>query len=93
MISNKKKDTGKFWSFKDTTKHESLKKIDDTKTIRTFTFKKSFLLLVINSETGLEEYVIPHRFISHSWPRGFYNTKVSEKIKTFTDQDIISVIE
>ena len=93
MTNSIKKDTGKFWSFKHTINHRSLKKIDNAKVVRTFTFKKSFLLLVINSETGLEEYVIPHRFISQNWPRGYYSTKTSEKIITFTDQDIISVIE
>ena len=88
MISSKK-----FWDFKHTRSHKNLKsaniKLD---VIRTFTFNKSFLLEIkLEEEEDNTSYVIPYRFMSNTWPYGFY-TGIGERVVSFTDSDIVNVI-
>lgn len=86
------KDTGKFWSFKDTTNYKRTKSINDRKSIvRTFVFDKSFLLQVKKYDGNIY-YVMPIRFMSYDFPDGSY-VGLSNKLNVhFTDSEIISVV-
>ena len=88
MISSKK-----FWEFKHTRSHKKLKseniKVD---VIRTFTFNKSFLLEIKCKEKTNSKYVIPYRFMSNTWPYGFYTGLSGDGLVNFTDDDIVNVI-
>ena len=86
------KDTGKFWSFKDTTNYKRTKSINDRKNVvRTFVFDKSFLLQIKNY-SGNTFYVVPIRFTAYEFPHGTY-VGLSNKINIyFTDSEIVSVV-
>ena len=96
---NKNKDTGKFWSFKDTKNYKNIKCLpEDNNTIRTFIFEKSFLLEVsikdIFTNKKTKCYVVPLKYISNSFPMGFYKgTGPNKNLISFTDCNIIKVIE
>ena len=89
MISSKK-----FWDFKHTRSHKNLKSENiKPDVIRTFTFKKSFLLEIKHEEEKkYSKYVIPYMFMSNTWPYGFYTGISGDIVVSFTDDDIISVI-
>ena len=84
----------KFWSFKDTKKHKKLnEKLLSRHAIRFFVFDKSFLLQVKCKENlNTSQYVIPYKFMSNEWPKGFYTGLSDNGIINFTDSDIIRVI-
>ena len=74
MQSNRKNDTGKFWSFKNTKdyKNANYKHICNSNTYRRFIFVKSFLLKV-ELENDSFSYVTPLCFKSFgSFPDGNY---------------------
>ena len=83
-------DTKKFWSFKDTKTHKNVKFITNDNVIRTFVFKKSFLLKINSNNTS--KYVIPYKFMSSKWPLGFYTGLSEDQIITFTDKEIELVV-
>jgi hypothetical protein len=85
--------TKKFWDFKDTKSHKKLSKgFISPDVIRMITFEKSFLLEVYSDDSKSTHFVIPLKFQSNYWPRGFY-TGVSEKGKMFfSEKDIVRVI-
>ena len=88
---NKNKDTGKFWSFKDTSnyKHQRQKLICHA-IVRTFIFEKSFLLEI--DYRGKIEYVVPIRYTGQ-FPHGFYvGTGANNKLLHFSDNDIKKVL-
>ena len=97
MIKNKnnillKKDTNKFWSFSDTTNHKEMILSSKDKVIKEFVFRRSFLLEIKNESTQKKYFVLPLSFISTAWPKGYY-IGFSEDINiSFTDEDIINVI-
>lgn len=84
----------KFWSFKDTKTHKRVKeKYLIKQVIRLFIFDKSFLLQVkCKEDRNKLQYVIPYKFMSNVWPRGFYSGISDSGIVHFTDSDIIRVI-
>ena len=84
------KDTGKFWSFKDTKNYKYQKSNINNNVVRTFVFDKSFLLEV--NHRGREEYVIPIRYMGN-FPDGFYVGTGSNNNKIhFSDDEIIKVL-
>tara|TARA_X000000368_G_C22603372_1_gene524697 strand:- start:45 stop:332 length:288 start_codon:yes stop_codon:yes gene_type:complete len=92
ILSKVKKDTGKFWSFKDTTKHTHLKHIYNKRVTRIFTLKKSLLIKVDIEKDNNFEYVIPLSFTSNNWPSGSYCALSGNKKVFFGDNCIVSVI-
>ena len=96
---NKRKDTGKFWSFKDTKNYKDTKKLSDNdNVIRTFIFEKSFLLKVSIKDVFTNEktncYVVPLKYTSNKFPSGYYTgTGPNKNLITFSDLNILKVIE
>ncbi len=92
-ILNRKNDTGKFWSFKDTTRHSHLKKIDNQNVVRIFTLKKSFLVKVkTGDEEGNFAYAIPLTFLSNNWPSGSYCGLSGDDRIHFSDNCIVKIL-
>ena len=63
----------KFWTFKDTQNYsyvKELRMLGKPDVLRTFIFKKSFLLEI--HKDGETHYVIPTKFVSKVFPDGFY---------------------
>jgi hypothetical protein len=92
ILSKIKKDTGKFWSFKDTTRHSHIRRITKKDVVRIFTLKKSFLVKISNSNTNSFEYVIPLSFTSSIWPRGYYTGILGSCNTTFNDNCIVDIV-
>ena len=91
-ISNKiNKDTKKFWSFKDTTRHSNIKSITSKNVVRIFTLKKSFLVKLKCDEEKFK-YVIPLKFTSRKWPEGSYCGLYCNTIIYFGENDILQVL-
>lgn len=90
MVYNK---TEKFWDFKDTKSHKKMAKGHiSPDVIRMITFEKSFLVEVCLDNSETTHFVIPIKFQSNQWPKGFY-TGISEKGKMFfSEKDIVRVI-
>ena len=97
-----KKDTGKFWSFKDTKNYKNVKTLPHNRnTVRTFIFEKSFLLEIsidrdrdgfTNNKTV--NYVVPLCYTSNGFPNGFYTATGCDKtLIRFTDYNIVKVVE
>ena len=86
----------KFWSFQDTTNYSHIKKaymLGKSDVVRTFYFKKSFLLEV--SIMGDIHYVIPLKYVSNNFPNGHYSgfsRNFSHSVITFMDIDIRKVL-
>tara|TARA_Y100000992_G_scaffold281848_1_gene229912 strand:+ start:965 stop:1246 length:282 start_codon:yes stop_codon:yes gene_type:complete len=86
----------KFWSFQDTTNYRHIKKaymLGKSDVVRTFYFKKSFLLEV--SIMGDMHYVIPIKYISRNFPNGHYSgfsRSSRQNVITFSDSDIRKVL-
>ena len=81
----------KFWSFKDTQNYSYIKELymlGKPEVLRTFIFKKSFLLEI--SIDGETHYVIPTKFVSKDFPSGFYESvgEIKERKLCFLEQDI-----
>ena len=81
----------KFWTFKDTQNYSYVKDLymlGKPDVLRTFIFKKSFLLEVYKD--GETHYVIPTKFVSQVFPKGFYESvgEIKERKIWFTEQDI-----
>ena len=96
MTQQLNKDTGKFWSFKDTKhyKKASYKKLCNDRTQRRFIFEKSFLLQVYDSSEDTYQLVMPLHFQTDRFPDGKYFGITSEKLKMyFNDKDILRVID
>lgn len=85
--------TEKFWEFKDTKSHKKMAKgYINANVIRMITFEKSFLLEVSLDNSETTHFVIPIKFQSNQWPKGFY-TAIAEKGKIFfSEKDIVRVI-
>ena len=89
------KDTGKFWSFKDTKhyKKANYKYLCNSETQRRFMFEKSYLLEVYIKEKDEYHVTIPLHFKTDSFPNGNYCGITSEKLRIyFCDDDIVRVI-
>ena len=89
------KDTGKFWSFKDTKhyKRANYSHLCNSNAQRRFIFEKSYLLQVYM--TSKDEYYIamPIHFQTDRFPNGSYCGITDKKLKIyFTDNDIVRVI-
>ena len=81
----------KFWTFKDTQNYsyvKELRMLGKPDVLRTFIFKKSFLLEI--HKDGETHYVIPTKFVSKVFPDGFYESigEIKERKIWFTEQDI-----
>lgn len=93
-----KKDTGKFWSFKDTTNYKNTKYISrNFDVIRTFIFDKSFLLeiefedVIRNKKNKM--FIIPLKYVSSRFPNGHYSgIGPNKNLISFIDDDILRVI-
>lgn len=86
-----KKDTGKFWSFKDTKNYKRLKTFHDGASVKTFFFDKTFLLEArIWDETC---FVIPIRYTQYSLEMGSYTGLINNKLAHFIDSDIVDVVQ
>ena len=90
----------KFWTTKDTLNYQNYsekKLLKNNRTIRTFKFKKPFLLKVKNNKIKNKDdihYVIPLFFVSTNYPKGFYKGITGFKsIFVFNDEDIIEIIK
>lgn len=89
------KDTGKFWSFKDTKhyKNAKYKNLFNTKVERRFIFEKSYLVSFLDKETNTKTCVIPIFFKTRNFPLGYYCSLGEYNNKMyFTDEEIIEVI-
>ena len=89
------KDTGKFWSFKDTKhyKNAKYKNLFNTKVARRFIFEKSYLVSFIDKETNNKTVAIPMFFKTSNFPLGYYCALGEDNERVyFSDEDIIEVI-
>ena len=89
------KDTGKFWSFKDTKhyKKANYNHLCNSRTQRRFIFEKSYLLEVYIESKDKHYIAIPIHFQTDRFPNGGYCGITDEKLKIyFTDNDIVRVI-
>ena len=89
------KDTGKFWSFRDTKNYKNGANIilPNSSVVRTFIFQKSYLLKVKNRHWNTELYLTPYQYISHSYPNGYYKAlDTNGDFISFTDNDIVEVL-
>tara|TARA_B100001287_G_C22257029_1_gene333145 strand:+ start:32 stop:331 length:300 start_codon:yes stop_codon:yes gene_type:complete len=87
----------KFWSLKDTSNYTTEKEkylFKNPDVVRIFYFKKSFLLKVklrmLNDEIV---FVSPTLYISQFFPRGYYQCVYNNKKFSFSEDDIIEVID
>lgn len=89
------KDTGKFWSFKDTKhyKNADYKSLCNDNTQRRFIFDKSYLLEVYKKNDDQHFVVIPLYYKTDRFPKGGYCGLTSDSLRVyFSDEDILSVI-
>ena len=89
------KETGKFWSFKDTKHYKNAKYINlfNTKVARRFIFEKSYLVSFVDKETNNKIFAIPIFFKTSNFPSGCYCALGEDNKKVyFSDEDIIEVI-
>ena len=86
----------KFWTLKDTTNYNTTKIKDlfnSPDVVRIFYFKKPFLLKVKLRRLNNEEvYVSPTRFMSQFFPLGSYQCVYQNEKFSFTEDDIIEII-
>jgi hypothetical protein len=96
-MNNKNFKQDKFWSLKDTTNYFSAninKLLFKPDVVRLFYFKNSYLLKVrLRRLNNQEVFVSPTSFMSQFFPHGFYQCVYQNKKYTFTDDDIIEVID
>ena len=91
-ISNKlNKDTKKFWSFKDTTRHSNIKSITSKNIVRIFTLKKSFLIKILHDDKDFK-YIIPLTFTSSNWPNGSYCGLYENARIYFGESNIVEIL-
>lgn len=89
------KDTGKFWSFKDTKnyKRASYKYLCNNNVQRRFVFEKSYLLQVYIAPEDKYYITMPTHFQTDRFPSGSYYGITDDKLRVFfVDKDIIRVI-
>ena len=94
MTQQLNKDTGKFWSFKDTKhyKNAKYKNLFNTKVERRFIFEKSYLVSFLDKETNTKTSAIPMFFKTSNFPLGYYCALGEDNEKVyFKDEDIIEV--